>query len=227
MPTTPVLEGKSWTSLMSDYVSCHCGGIRKVVESCPACQGEPYDTAPREMPPGSGYFAYPAFCGAEGRVEDYVLLALMEREWRRPESSAEGSWLTDSVSEKAAVVILYWTYFETRMNRLVQLGLEQLPPNESEELASRYDGVSFHMKELYQILFGLKYRDDLIAVGAGSIEGHLARVQHARNRFVHGEPSALSDSLVAAVVRNLKAEHDAWISVYNRRIQLRASGSIP
>jgi hypothetical protein len=74
------------------------------------------------------------------------------------------------------------------------------------------------MKSLYVILFGNKYIDDLIAVGAEHISGHLARVQAARNRFVHGEPNALSDSLVEDVVSNLQEEHDAWIAVYNRRV---------
>jgi hypothetical protein len=36
------------------------------------------------------------------------------------------------------------------------------------------------MKELYRTVFGVKYLDDLIAIGAESIGGHLARVQDAR-----------------------------------------------
>lgn len=65
--------------------------------------------------------------------------------------------------------------------------------------------------------------DDLRAVGAEEIVGHLARVQDARNRFMHGEPQALSDTLVTAVVQKLKDEHDAWIAVYNLRIALAAN----
>ncbi|MDP9155489.1 MAG: hypothetical protein M3O74_14715 [Pseudomonadota bacterium] len=106
------------------------------------------------------------------------------------------------------------------MNRLVGLGLRPLPINVQSDLSSRYDSVTSHMKQLYQILFGVRYLDDLIAVGAESISGHLARVQDARNRFVHGDPEALSDALVEAVVRNLKVEHDAWIAVFNRRVSM-------
>ncbi|MCA8041829.1 hypothetical protein [Burkholderia seminalis] len=80
------------------------------------------------------------------------------------------------------------------------------------------------MKQLYLILFGAKYFDDLIAVNAKGISGHLARVQDARNRFVHGDPEALSDELVESVVRNLKAEHDGWIAVFNRRVSAMRRG---
>lgn len=77
------------------------------------------------------------------------------------------------------------------------------------------------MNELYEILFGVKYIDDLIAVGADSVGGHIARVKDARNRFVHGDPTKLSDSLIEAIVCNLKSEHDAWVAVFNRRISIR------
>ena len=214
-------EGKSWTSLIGDFVACACGGIRKVSANCPACDAAPYDLAPTVYMDSSGReFEIPsAFCGAEGRREDYQLLALMEREWRRPElESGDQSWLTAGMSGRASVVLLFWTYFESRMNRLVGLGLRPLPENVQKDLLNRYDSVTSHMKQLYQIVYGEKYLDDLIAVGAESIGGHLARVQDARNRFVHGEPEAISNGLVEAVVCNLKAEHDAWIAVFNRRI---------
>jgi len=214
-------EGKGWISLIGDFIACGCGGIRTVSANCPACGSEPYDLTPTVYKDSSGreHKVPQAFCGAEGRREDYQLLALMEREWRRPQiESADQSWLTSGMSERASVVLLFWTYFESRMNRLVRLGLRSLPVNVQKDLLSRYDSVTSHTKQLYQILFGVKYLDDLIAVGAESIGGHLARVQDARNRFVHGDPEALSDALVEAVVSNLKAEHDAWIAVFNRRI---------
>lgn len=214
-------DGKSWTSLIGDYVACGCGGIRTIYEPCPACDSKPYDLTPHIFEDASGQRIEipPSFCGAEGRREDYQLLALMEREWCRPQlESTERSWLTSGMSERATVVLLFWTYFESRMNRLVGVGLRPLPENVREDLLSRYDSVSSHMKQLYQILFGVRYLDDLIAVGAEAIGGHLGRVRDARNRFVHGDPEALSDSLVDAVVQNMKAEHDAWIAVYNRRI---------
>jgi hypothetical protein len=191
---------------------------------CPACGSKAYSLEPTLVKDSNGneLKVPPAFCGAEGRREDYQLLALMEREWRRPEFNfGSQSWLTSSMSDRATVVLLFWTYFESRVNRLIGLGLSSLPERVQKDLLNRYDSVTARMKQLYQILFGVKYLDDLIAVDAESVGGHLARVQDARNRFVHGDPEALSHDLVAAVVKNLKAEHDAWIAVFNRRISLR------
>lgn len=160
-------------------------------------------------------------------MEDYQLLTLMEREWRRPsQEAASTSWLTGGMSHRATLVLLYWTYFETRMNRLVDLGLRRLPPGVRADISTRYDSVGSHMKKLYQILFGVRYLDDLIAVGAEPVGGHLARVQDARNRFAHGDPGAISDQLVEAVVKNMELEHDAWIAVFNRRISLQRHDSV-
>lgn len=220
-------KGKSWTSLIGDYVACACGGIRTISGDCPACGSKPYDLSPQvyEDLLGRRFEIHPTFCGAEGRREDYQLLALMEREWRRPQiGPAEQSWLTSGMSERASVVILFWTYFESRMNRLVQLGMRSLPASVRDDLLTRYDSVGSHMRQLYQILFGVKYLDDLIAVGAEAMGGYLARVQDARNRFVHGDPEALSDGPVEAVVRNMKVEHDAWVAVYNRRLSMASLG---
>ncbi|WP_426825287.1 hypothetical protein [Ralstonia pseudosolanacearum] len=216
-------EGRDWTSLISDFIACECGGIRTISANCPACGSGPYDLTPTVFKDSSGteHRVPVVFAGAEGRREDYQLLALMEREWRRPRiESEQQSWLTSGMSERASVVLLFWTYFESRMNRLVKLGLRPLPDSVQKDLLSRYDSVTSHMKQLYQILFGVKYLDDLIAVGAENVSGHLARVQDARNRFVHGDPEALSDALVEDVVSNLKAEHDAWIAVFNRRVSM-------
>lgn len=220
-------QGHSWTSLVSDHVLCECDGIRTVDLACPACGSGPYDLSLQIVEDSTGArLEIPrSFRGAEGRVEDYQLLALMEREWRRPTlEPTNKSWLTEGMSDRATLVLLYWTYFESRMIRLVDLGLRRLPPGVRADLSARYDSVSSHMRQLYQILFGVRYLEDLTAVGAASVGGHLARVQDSRNRFVHGEPGAISDQLVEAVVKNMKLEHDAWIAVFNRRISIQRDG---
>lgn len=217
---------RSWTSLIGEYVSCQCAGIRKADAPCPACKSPPYDPTPQWVNFGNGErrCVMPAFNGAEGRVEDYHLLALMEREWTRPlNPTATPSWLTSGTSERATVVLLFWIYFESRIRRVIDIGLQCLSDSIRHDLLSRYGTVTAHMRTLYEILFGLKYVDDLKSVGAEEIGGHLARVQDARNRFMHGEPQALSDKLVTDVVHKLKDEHDAWIAVYNRRITLAAN----
>lgn len=217
-------EGRNWTFLISNHVLCGCSGIRTVESACPACGSAPYDFSAHTFDDSKGirHELPHAFPGAEGRAEDYQLLTLMEREWRRPLSELTSkSWLTGGMSDRATLVLLYWTYFESRMNRLVNLGLRRLPPGVKADLSTRYDSVSSHMKPLYRILFGVQYLDDLIAVGAEPVGGHLARVQDARNRFVHGDPGAISDQLVEAVVRTMKLEHDAWIAVFNRRVSIQ------
>jgi hypothetical protein len=215
-------ENSGWSWLMAQYVSCHCGGIRMIDGICPACGAPPYDTEPKPHPEDPSRLIYPAFAGAEWRVADYVLLHMMEQEWGRAKKIEEEKIALSKVSERAAIVIFYWTYFETRMERLIQIGLDQLSEAESKDLAARYSGVGYHMRELYQILFGVKYREDLIAVGATSIDGHLDQVQKARNRFIHGDPDALTDALVHRVVEKMADEHRAWVDVYNRRVRLRS-----
>jgi hypothetical protein len=215
--------GQSWSSLWHDYVRCtDCRGIRLLDSNCPACDAPPHSiTGPEEITlPDGRHIALPSrtFMGAEGRYEDYVFLALMEREWKRQSEPTLQSSFTSIMSERAGIVLLFWTYFETRMNRLISLGARDLPDAVREDLFKRYDNVTAHMRSLYLILFGATYQGDLVAVGAGSIAGHLDRVKDARNKFVHGDPSAITDSLVEAVVRTLKDEHEAWIAVFNRRI---------
>jgi len=214
--------GASWTRLWSEYVSCACGGIRKVDLPCPACGAPPYDCRTEVVIDALGqeHEVYAVFAGAEGRYEDYELLALMEREWMRPQSPPPRSDFLSKLSERATVVLLYWTYFETRINRIIAFGLRDLPPAVQKDLLRRYDSVHSQMRALYQILFGATYFDDLAEVGAEEIGGHLGRVQDCRNRFVHGEPSAISDKLAEDVVGLLKQEHDAWIAVFNRRVRL-------
>lgn len=220
-------QGRNWTSLISDHVLCGCSGIRTVGSPCPACGSGPYDLSAHifEDSEGIRHEIPPAFPGAEGRVEDYQLLTLMEREWHRPSLEPKlESWLTRGLSDRGTLVLLYWIYFERRMNRLVDLGLGRLPPGVKADLSTRYDSVSSQMRQLYRVLFGVRYLDDLIAVGAEPVGGHLARVQDARNRFVHGDPRAISDQLVEAVARSMKLEHDAWIAVFNRRISIQRDG---
>jgi hypothetical protein len=47
---------------------------------------------------------------------------------------------------------------------------------------------------------------------------HLS-LHERRNEFTHGKPQAIDNVMVNALIENLKAEHDAWIAVYNRRVR--------
>ena len=47
----------------------------------------------------------------------------------------------------------------------------------------------------------------------------LKDIRERRNGFTHGKPQAINNAAVNALVENLKAEHDAWIVVYNSRVR--------
>jgi hypothetical protein len=158
--------------------------------------------------------------GAEGRFEDYVYLRMLEREWKRPVSEEEMLIFPDPArrpSARAGLVVQFWTYFETRVERLLRAGMREVPSRLAEDTLQRYSSIGSRMDRLYRVLFETSYAADLTEVGFGDIARHLARVQERRNAFAHGEPGAIDDALVAAVVDNLKREHEGWIAVFNRR----------
>ena len=164
------------------------------------------------------------FMGAEGRAEDYVYLQMMEREWKRPLSphdTVEINLSNPPPSPRAAIVLLYWTYFETRIERLLRLGLEGQPPAIVEDLLNRYASITARMDRLYKIIFDTSYFADLNESGFQDITAHLAKVQMHRNNFSHGHPEAIDDALVRSVVEKLKAEHDAWVAIFNKRCRAR------
>jgi hypothetical protein len=43
------------------------------------------------------------------------------------------------------------------------------------------------------------------------------RCKNGGNAFAHGDPRAIDDALVVAVVDNLKREHEAWTAAFNHR----------
>jgi len=157
--------------------------------------------------------------GAEERYEDWLYLDLIQREWARPASSAaDGMLRHKQISERAPVVLLFWTYFEGRVERLIRLGLTKMPAAMRKDMLARYSSVGARMDRLYKLSFGTTYFEDLRAVGAEAIASLLAEVQRHRNEFSHGQPAAISDDLAARVVAALRDEHLAWIAVFNRRI---------
>jgi hypothetical protein len=46
----------------------------------------------------------------------------------------------------------------------------------------------------------------------------LKDIHERRNGFTCGKPQAINDVTVNALGENLKAEHDAWIAIYNSRV---------
>lgn len=219
------MPGGSWASLWSGYVVCggRCPGIRRITNPCPSCGGEPYDLSPQVVKVGGEEISVAqAFMGAEGRYEDYVYLQMLQREWERPASEFQlFDHFTDAdrPSARAALVLLFWGYFETRIERLHRTAMRNLPTQVLEDQLRRYSGIGRRLYDLYRIFFGTTYFDDLTAHGFGRVSELLQDLHVRRNEFAHGKPQAINDASVTSLVENLKIEHEAWIEVFNARIK--------
>ncbi len=213
----------SWSSLWYDYIICECRAIRCLQGACPVCGGLIVNRPPEEIWLDDGReitVNANTYMGAEGRIEDHMYLNMLEREWRRPltDSVAEGRGSLVAASQRSAIVVLYWSYFETRFERLLRAFMQTLPTRVTEDLLARYSSIGARMDRLYRVLFNTTFRADLAALGFQRVGQHLDRVQEHRNAFAHGEPTAIDDALVAAVVEILKEEMEAWIAVFNYRL---------
>jgi hypothetical protein len=211
---------KAWSGLWYDYTICgRCRGIR-ASGACPICGDPPFDMKPMTVRDerGEEYVVHQPQMGAEGRYEDWIYLRMMEREWKRPIAPDEDLGLPGSQpSPRASIVLLFWSYFETRIERLLQAGLADVPERLLEDNLRRYFMIGARMNDFYRVAFDSTYKKDLEDLGHGVIWAHLAKVQKHRNDFAHGQPQAIDDSLVQSVVENLKLEHEAWIAVFNKR----------
>ena len=216
-------DGRSWASLWSGYIRCMCGGIRTIEEQCYAC-GEAW----REPDPlvirnaeGNEHRAEIALAGAEGRYEDWIYLEMLEREWRRPFDAELYGSIPEGhrPSPRAIVVLVFWSYFETRIERLFRETAKAVPDQVMEHLLERHSSVGARMDRLYRVVFSSTYPADLNNLGYGRMAALLKKVQQCRNRFTHGHPEAIDDTLVEELVAGLKDEHEAWIAVFNRRLR--------
>lgn len=84
------------------------------------------------------------FMGAEGRYEDWIYLRMLEREWRRPVLEIDRFIELPEdhrPSPRAAIVLLFLSYFETRIERLLRVGLRHVPNRLLEDLLGRYSSI--------------------------------------------------------------------------------------
>jgi hypothetical protein len=163
-----------------------------------------------------------SMAGAEGRYEDYVYLNMLENEWRRPVSKYDKIALMSEdkkPARKAIIALVFWTYFETRIERLLVNAMRDVPDSIRQNLLKRYQSISARTDELYKILFGKtsSYFLDLEKLGYEIISELLQRIQKNRNEFMHGKPEAIDDLLIEDIVKLLKEEHESWINVFNLR----------
>ena len=166
--------GRSWAALWSGYVRCACGAIWSMEAGCPVCGEAP----PKEEwvvvrdADGTKYRVPWAFNGAEGRYEDWIYLSMLEREWLKPVDAD----LYDSIpdysrpSARAIVVLLFWSYFETRIERLFRDTGNAVPEKVMAHLLGRYSSVGARMDRLYRVVFSTTYRADLNDLGYGKVE---------------------------------------------------------
>ena len=214
-------QGYKWSSLWYEYVRCgHCSGIRGINGSCPVCDTmlttEPQSLIvngkPEEIPM--------ALMGAEERYEDYVYLQILEREWLKPLTDDDlflDIFEAHRPAPRAAVVLIFWTYFESRVGRIFREALKNFPEGIRSDLLNRYDSIGTRLDRLYRLLFKATYFSDLQTLGFGKIASLLATIQKRRNEFVHGTPSAIDQRLVEDLVSSLKEEHESWIAIFNLR----------
>jgi hypothetical protein len=155
-------------------------------------------------------------------------MQMMQREWTRSTSDHEFETfpMLKLMSTKASVVLLYWTYFETRIERLLKVGLDGIPDHLSKDMLSRYSSISARLDKLYKVVFDSTYYNDLKALGYEHLVSHITHVQKKRNEFIHGNPRAIDDELVYSVVRNLQEDHEAWIKIYNKCVSVMRSRNI-
>lgn len=201
-----IMPNKSWASLWSDYVLCACSGIRNINESCTLCG---------LMPPSN----ITVFPGAENRYEDWVYLVMLEQEWKRTLTDAD-YFPTIAArcrpTPRAVIVLIFWSYFETRIERFLRQATRNLPEKFSDDFLNRYSSIGSRLDKCCRLIFSTTYWTVLEDCGYGDISILLKRVHQARNRFAHGHPEAIDESLVHDLVEGLKREHEAWIAMYNR-----------
>src|SRR5271168_3314296 len=181
-------KDKSWSALWSGYIVCgRCQGIRILQGSCGYC-GEPAPSSEQQVVhvDGRSIVVPCCFTGAEGRYEDWIYLKMIEREWKRPVLDADsfpGFSTDDGPSPRASIVLLFWSYFETRIERLLRAGLREVPERLLEDMLRRYSSIGARMNDFYRVAFGSTYKEDLEEVGYGQVWPHLARIQERRNLF--------------------------------------------
>ena len=94
------------------------------------------------------------------------------------------------------MVLVFWSYFETRIERLFRETAKTVPKQVMEHLLERNSFVGTRLDRLYNVVFSTTYRADLNHLGCGRVAALLKKVEQRRNRFAHGHPEAIDDALV-------------------------------
>jgi hypothetical protein len=166
--------------------------------------------------------------GAEGRYEDWVYLGMMEREWKRPVADDDrfsGFSRESAPSPRASIVLLFWSYFETRIERLLRAGLyrekysaaragfatewnarrmlgfvEQINPNFYPVPLKPPQQIAPGHKFFDRVADGFLTKEDFSTLYDGSAE-----VLHCRNPYAPGDPTIDVKYTVDEWSRRIKA----------------------
>lgn len=214
-----------WSGLWRGWIRCGCGGLRRGLEICTACEQQPPAPEWQEIRDAAGnvHRVPPASMGAEGRYQDYLLLDMLANEWIRPlgpHESFENVPASVRPAARAVVVLLFWTYFETKIDRLLRdPNRATVPERVLDYLVKRDTTISGRLTSTYKALYATTYWEDLRQLGYSQIAQLLKEVHKARNDFVHGHPEAITTDLVERLVASLKDEHESWIAAFNARVK--------
>lgn len=169
------------------------------------------------MTPGPEGKLMPTYI-SQGAIPSSIatLLSLIRNEYERPLTVSLGGVLAPK-AERLVIVILFWTLFETLIERFYLAALADLPPGLADELLKRNNSISARLERLYKARWGLTFWADLEDLGFGDAATHLRTIQRARNAFVHGDPEAIDDALVETTIAKLRSSQLGFISVFNRR----------
>lgn len=213
-----------WWGSWRDRIRCGtCRAVMSLAWPCPVCGTDYRDLKPTEhMIDGRRIVLPPTFAGAVDWSQ-HVLLRSLHREWCRPLTSVppDGAPAGPPSSERAALVLLFWTYFETLMSWFYESAMSELPSAITQDLLKRYDFIGARLDKLHRLLFSASYGQDLDRLGYPAIRQHLESLQKVRNQFVHGNPETIDDAAVQRTAMMMPEFHRAWIDCFNDRCTRR------
>lgn len=220
-----IKDHSKWSSLWHGWIRCGCGGLRGYTGLCAACDRELplQDWLEVRADDGNVHRFPPTQMGAEGRYQDYLLLDMLANEWLRPlgpHESFESVPASVRPAARAVIVLLFWTYFESKIERLLRDPMRaSIPEGVLDHLLRRDASIGGRLTSTYKALYSTTYWEDLRQQGYAHVELLLREVHKARNEFVHGHPEAITTGLVERLVAILKDEHESWIAVFNARVK--------
>jgi len=179
--------------------------------ACPVC-GHVIEAEKVRQPDGS-YVERRTVPGALG-WSTHLLLEMMRREWERAD---DGPAPMGKTSRKLVIVILFWTFFESLMDRFYHAALGDLDEAEAAKILRKFKFVGGQLDELHKSLWGVSFWEDLAALDYLPLAQQIRTIQERRNAFIHGDPEAIDDSLVAQTMGILMDVQFAWIKLFNTR----------